>query len=83
MVALQSRHLNTALLGVATVRRPCEALARRVIDGKCHDFSGARVVALRSAHDELDERSAGQSGGTWHATARLRLHLAMVRHGLA
>ncbi|HEX3761841.1 MAG TPA: hypothetical protein VHW23_24245, partial [Kofleriaceae bacterium] len=77
MVALQSRHLNTALLGVARVNEPCEQLARRVLAGECHDFNNARSVPLSSAYDLFDDPC---SDGSWHATARLRLHVAIALH---
>jgi hypothetical protein len=77
MVALQSRHLNTSLLGVVEVRQSCELLAQRAAQGAYHDFLTGESVSLREAYDRFDGSSVSQPEGSWHATARFRLKLAL------
>lgn len=77
-IALQARHLNTALLGVARLNVPADQLADRAKNRELPDFIWGAAVAPDSMDDLLE---GDDSTNMWHATARLRLVLAMRQLG--
>lgn len=82
VVALESRHLNTSLLGVVEVREPCALLAQRAAGGVYHDFVDGQALEFHAAIDLLDDASKQRPEGVWHATARYRLRLALQEKNL-
>ncbi|WP_338769081.1 hypothetical protein V7968_04945 [Nocardia vulneris] len=75
-IALQSRHLNCAVLGVARVPNVTEIAARA---HRLPHFTAGRSVTLNEAADMLHFPTEEFSQGKWHATARLRIILALAQ----
>lgn len=76
-IALQSRNLNCAVVGVARISKDVQEIAAAANAGGLDFFTAGRSVTLPEAAEMINNPVGAFAQGNWHATARLRMILAL------
>ncbi|APE36237.1 hypothetical protein BOX37_22515 [Nocardia mangyaensis] len=81
-IALQSRHLNCAVLGVARTCRSVSDIAADADAQRLDYFTAGRTATLQEATELIHNPSGAFARDKWHVTARMRMILALAQRGL-